>query len=320
MQGRGVQKRHSGTGTTRGRKIEYEECVDRIQHKVNVMCGSGGIYENGQDAYQTDASCRLRTPSPEHDYPSGMAVLPPRLLAVPPVQQAPVAQLPRDGYYATPVPALISSGGKERFAQKPSQCHELKAAHGAVDLYQDYDFGTVSTTTSSSHDALEIVRAEKHVDQTDGDGGKRSKRKQRPQRRKGAAKNIAMHLRSLEDANPLCVFQVRNIGTLGFDSPELLRDHFEAYGEVESVLLANAHEKSPDISRRARIRPSGLAFIKMHTAEAVRRILKEGVQHVVAGKTIQVKEFEHRGRPVADLESDPQNEIVSQHFEQLQLE
>lgn len=120
------------------------------------------------------------------------------------------------------------------------------------------------------------------------------KRARRRHQRKGVALIIASQLAKLEEKDPLRVLTVRNISCLGFDSAKVLRVHFEQYGPVEEVLLANAHERSADIPRQTRLRPSGMGFVVMQNAADADRVLQDKEQHVLDGHTVHVRKFERR--------------------------
>lgn len=209
-----------------------------------------------EQAQYSQASARARTPSPEQNHYAFSTVLPPKLLFAPPVPLPASGEIPASG---RPLPSRTS----------------LK------------ETGLEST----------VSPAVEHVDRVvESDAGGHGQERRRRHRRKGAEIQVATVLKSLENVDPQCVFQVRNIQALGFESPELLRSHFEAYGEVEEIFLSNAHEKSPDLPTGNRLRPSGMAFIKMFSADDAQRIIAEGEHHVVAGSPIVVRKFQQRER------------------------
>jgi len=125
-------------------------------------------------------------------------------------------------------------------------------------------------------------------------GGAKGGKKRRP-RRKGAPLLLATHLRAMEDKDPNCIFMVRKINRLGYGSEEILRQHYEQYGRVLEVLLANNPQAAEGLSSaRMRVRPASLGFVVMSSPEAVRKVLEVGETHIVNGAAITVKCFKMR--------------------------
>merc|ERR1719247_3449685 len=102
---------------------------------------------------------------------------------------------------------------------------------------------------------------------------------------------LRTHLRALTNVEPDCVFLVRKINRLGFDSPKTLGAHYSRYGTVENVLVAHSHVKSQNRHHAPRLRPSGLGFVVMGEKEAVDAILQEGPEQMIAGQRIRVHVF-----------------------------
>jgi len=111
---------------------------------------------------------------------------------------------------------------------------------------------------------------------------------------------LRMHLRSLIKIDSGRILIVRKINRLGFASPDILRQHFSWYGEVERVLVAHSRVKSSAPLTQAgsqmasRLRPSGLGFIVMSKPEEAAAILAEGQEQVICGAFIRVQQFERR--------------------------
>jgi len=95
---------------------------------------------------------------------------------------------------------------------------------------------------------------------------------------------------SKEDASR--IFIARGINKLGFRSRELLCQHYEQYGQVSRVLVANSKVKPyRDYSGQLRTRPGGLGIIVMAQAASVKRILSMGEEQLVGGQNIKVQCF-----------------------------
>lgn len=109
---------------------------------------------------------------------------------------------------------------------------------------------------------------------------------------------LRAHLRSLIKVECSRVLIVRKINRLGFGSPELLKDYYSWYGEVERVLVAHSRVQVASSSNRghnsSRVRPSGLGFIVMKKTEDAQAILAEGPTQEVYGAEIRVQQFERR--------------------------
>jgi len=102
-------------------------------------------------------------------------------------------------------------------------------------------------------------------------------------------------LLQLQHEDPKCVFMVRKIQRLGFDSPEFLREYFEEFGAVKGVFASHSRIKSgavgPETERKLRHRPASLGFVVMETREAAQKIL-EKEDHEIKGFLVGVRAFQ----------------------------
>lgn len=104
---------------------------------------------------------------------------------------------------------------------------------------------------------------------------------------------LGMHLTDLQEEPPKCVFIVRRVSCMGFQSQELLLQHYSQYGIVKRVLVAHSKVKPVRQSGATpRIRPGGLGFIVMESPAAVKTILAIGKEQLVVGCHICVEPFE----------------------------
>jgi hypothetical protein len=110
---------------------------------------------------------------------------------------------------------------------------------------------------------------------------------------------LGMHLTDMQTEDPRCVFIVRRITSMGFQSQELLTMHYSRYGEVSRVLVAHSKVKPfrNNPTAQPRIRPGSLGFVVMKTAESVELILAAGKDQTVAGVAICVQRFEQPAKP-----------------------
>jgi hypothetical protein len=123
----------------------------------------------------------------------------------------------------------------------------------------------------------------------------RPRNQQRNKKQRGCPLMIATHLKDLEDENPDCIIIVRHVQRLGFDSAEILRDHFKRYGPVLKVLLSNRHEKPASMSTHCfRLRPSGIALVLMQNPEDVANVLKEGEIQTIHSAEIHIRSFKKK--------------------------
>jgi hypothetical protein len=104
--------------------------------------------------------------------------------------------------------------------------------------------------------------------------------------------NLARGLSELEEHDAQCVLYVRGIFALGFESEEILRQHYQKYGEVEKIFFSNVH-KLPEgaKSSQIRVRPSNIALILMGSCEQAAKALAAGSLQEVAGVQISVRRF-----------------------------
>lgn len=109
---------------------------------------------------------------------------------------------------------------------------------------------------------------------------------------------LGTHLAELKGEDPKRVFIARKISGMGFQSQDLLAEHFGRYGDVVRVLVAHSKVK-PFRSQCAqpRIRPGSLGFVVMGSTSAVEKILAEGTEQFVAGFRIGVEPFQHISNP-----------------------
>lgn len=102
------------------------------------------------------------------------------------------------------------------------------------------------------------------------------------------------HLRELQHEDQGCVFVVRGITKLGFNSQTLLTAHFSKYGEVVRVLVTHSKVKpfrSGPARTTARVRPGSLGFVVMDNPTSVVTILEQGTHQTVGGYAIRVERF-----------------------------
>lgn len=118
-------------------------------------------------------------------------------------------------------------------------------------------------------------------------------RKRRTKRR--AVLLIATQLNELQSEDPDKILIVRKINRLGFDSADILTEHFEQFGVVDKVRLSNAHNKERGSHNfQVRLRPSGIGFVVFESSEAATKALAEGETRIIQGVEVHVRAFERR--------------------------
>jgi hypothetical protein len=117
-------------------------------------------------------------------------------------------------------------------------------------------------------------------------------RKRRTKRR--AVLLIATQLNELQSEDPDKILIVRKINRLGFDSADVLKEHFEEFGKVSKVRLSNAHQKEHSGHFHVRLRPSGIGFVVFESSGAAAKVLAEGETRVIQGVEVHLRAFERR--------------------------
>lgn len=104
---------------------------------------------------------------------------------------------------------------------------------------------------------------------------------------------LSAHLMEVSTEDPACVFVVRQIHKLGFQSRDVLWQHYSQYGKVQRVLVADKRVKAfPGANGQRKTRPGGLGLIVMQSADVVREILAMGGEHVILGHSIIIQPYE----------------------------
>jgi hypothetical protein len=104
---------------------------------------------------------------------------------------------------------------------------------------------------------------------------------------------LKAHLRHLACENEDCIIMVRKISKLGLESASLLEVFFSRYGAVKRVLVSHVHEKVKGTDR-VKIRPAGIAFVVLESADAVAAAYAAGTEQKVLGVTINIGPFESK--------------------------
>jgi hypothetical protein len=98
-------------------------------------------------------------------------------------------------------------------------------------------------------------------------------------------------LEKLREYDPKQCLIVRRIKRLGLESPTLLREHLNHFGEVAEILVAHSFEKKSAKCRADRLRPAALGFVVMSSVESAEAVLRGGATHMIGGIDINVKAF-----------------------------
>jgi len=104
--------------------------------------------------------------------------------------------------------------------------------------------------------------------------------------------SLRQDLELLRERQPECVIIVRKIKKLGFESPQILNDHFSQYGEVKELLVAHSHVKPTAKRPNGRVRPAALGFVVMASAEAAQNAFNAGIDQMLCGVSIELAPFE----------------------------
>jgi len=112
--------------------------------------------------------------------------------------------------------------------------------------------------------------------------------------------SLRQDLELLRQRHPEHVIIVRKIKKLGFESPQLLDEHFNQYGEVKELLVAHSHVKPTAKRPNGRVRPAALGFVVMADAEAAQNAFKAGAEQMICGHVIELASFESFDSHYAD--------------------
>merc|ERR1719386_131964 len=78
---------------------------------------------------------------------------------------------------------------------------------------------------------------------------------------------------------------VRKIKQLGFDSGDVLKEHFEQYGPVAEVLVAHSITKPSSKRTKGRVRPATIGFVVMGSLEGADAAIAAGEQQMIKATT-----------------------------------
>jgi len=118
--------------------------------------------------------------------------------------------------------------------------------------------------------------------------------------------SLRQDLELLRLRQPECVIIVRKIKKLGFESPQILDEHFSQYGEVKELLVAHSHVKPTAKRPNGRVRPAALGFVVMATPEGAQNAFKAGTDQVIGGVGIELAPFESFDAHYAEDDEDKQ--------------
>jgi len=103
--------------------------------------------------------------------------------------------------------------------------------------------------------------------------------------------SLRLDLELLRERSPECVIIVRRIKQLGFESPQLLDQHFSQFGEVKELLVAHSHVKPTAKRPNGRVRPAALGFVVMASEEAAQKAFKAGADQLLGEYAIELAPF-----------------------------
>merc|ERR1719191_2198508 len=104
--------------------------------------------------------------------------------------------------------------------------------------------------------------------------------------------SLRQDLELLRQRKPECVIIVRKIKKLGFESPQLLDEHFSQHGEVKELLVAHSHVKPTAKRPNGRVRPAALGFVVMADKEGAQNAFKGGAEQMICGQAVELASFE----------------------------
>jgi len=112
--------------------------------------------------------------------------------------------------------------------------------------------------------------------------------------------SLRQDLELLRQRQPEHVIIVRKIKKLGFESPQILDQHFSQFGEVKELLVAHSHVKPTAKRPSGRVRPAALGFVVMADEEAAKNAFKAGTDQMIGDVSIELASFESFDSHYAD--------------------
>merc|ERR1719498_1930584 len=104
---------------------------------------------------------------------------------------------------------------------------------------------------------------------------------------------LSSHLMEVSTEDPACVFVVRQIHKLGFQSREKIFQHYSQFGKVLRVLVADKRVKAfPGANGQRKTRPGGLGLIVMRSGASVSKILALGSEQCIDGHNVVIQAYE----------------------------
>jgi hypothetical protein len=156
----------------------------------------------------------------------------------------------------------------------------------------------ICLTAYEHHDPDDVMKNESKFGlQSGGDEGKTKERPRFPTYANITEENtLRANLRKLAEYDADRVFMVRKINKLGLGSAQLLKSWFSQVGGVTQVFVTHSidRRKIDAPNGRPLVRPAGIGFVVMDTAEGAVRALQNGMEQTVFGVQINLATYEHQ--------------------------
>jgi hypothetical protein len=157
----------------------------------------------------------------------------------------------------------------------------------------------ICLTAYEHHDPDEVMKDESKFGlQAGGDDRAKSQGPRFPTYANVTEENtLRANLRKLAeyDADRICM--VKKINKLGLGSPQLLKNWFSHVGGVTHVFVTQSIDRRKiDVpnGRGACVRPAGIGFVVMDSAEGAQRALQNGMEQTVFGVQIKLATYDHQ--------------------------
>lgn len=170
-----------------------------------------------------------------------------------------------------PEPGFRPPPGLEEFGP----CSQLRKMPESLPATE---YGFAGTHSNADSEAVETIQS----------GNTTPKRSMKPSPDSELGETLRHHLQELQHEDPNLVIIVRKISKLGFQSPELLRNYFEEYGEISKILVAHSFVKPSNRRVKPRVRPAGLGFVVMTSRADADAVLCMGENQTISGIAVQV--------------------------------
>jgi len=163
-------------------------------------------------------------------------------------------------------------------AEIPNQTADLFSGGKAMDAIPKETQSDCSTMISDEGRPESVMSS---TFESEGEYGTRSLGEAEGKSEADINQSMRLQLEKLKQHPAGHALIVRKIKSLGFDSAEVLKEHFGQYGSVAEVLVAHSITKPSAKRSKGRVRPATLGFVVMASLEGAAAALAAGEQQMI---------------------------------------